>query len=499
MDNKENFSQFRRQSKKGIFVIYLNILYKALKAFWLLVFIFIKKFSNISESTSTYIYFGVGALLLFFLIRAFLIFKNFQFKIENKHFILKKGILKKTHTSIPFDRIQNINFKQNIIQQIINVHEVNIETAGSSKAEISIKALSFKEASALKQAVTIFDKSSAILDAEIENKPLLEIGFSALMKVSFTENHLQSLLLLFAVLVGFYQQISDLFDGLGKQHLLDNYITENASSLENNIILIVGFLILLSVIAVLSSLVRVVLRHFNLTVFVKNNALEIYQGLTTKKSVILKKDKVQHITISHNPIKKKLGISFITFKQAISGKVKKKQDKVIKIVGCKVAQVLAIKELLFPSQNLQGIDKIFSDAYFRFRLYFRGFLVLFIINIGFYFSFENNAVFLGNILLIPIFICLIEVSFKKRYYLFNEDLLLVGAGTIETHKTYLPFFKVQHVKLKQTIFQVRNNVADVVFQTASGKITIPCIPIEKAQQIYNYTLFKVETSQKSWM
>jgi putative membrane protein len=76
---------------------------------------------------------------------------------------------------------------------------------------------------------------------------------------------------------------------------------------------------------------------------------------------------------------------------------------------------------------------------------------------------------------------------------------LVGEGTIETHKTYLPFFKVQHVKLKQTIFQVRNNVADVVFQTASGKITIPCIPIEKAQQIYNYTLFKVETSQKSWM
>jgi putative membrane protein len=499
MDNTENFSQFRRQSKKGIFVIYLNILYTALKALWLVLFLFIQKFSKIPESILLYIYLGTAALLVFFLIRAFLIFKNFQFKIENKHFILKKGILKKTDTSIPFDRIQNINFKQNIIQQIINVHEVNIETAGSSKAEISIKALSYKEAGALKQAITIFDKSAAIPDAESENKPLLEIGFSALMKVSFTENHLQSLLLLVAVLVGFYQQISDLFDGLGKQDLLDNYITENASSLENNVILIVGFLIILSVIAVLSSVVRVVLRHFNLTVFVKNNALEIYQGLTTKKSVILKKDKVQHITISHNPIKKRLGISFITFKQAISGKVKKKQDKIIKIVGCKAAQVFAIKDLLFSNENLEGIDKNFSDSYFRFRLYLRGFLVLFIINIGLFIGFENNVILLGNILLTPIFILSIEVSFKKTYYLFNEDLLLVGQGTIETHKTYLPFFKVQNVKLKQTIFQVRNNVADVVFQTASGKIKIPCIPLEKAQQIYNYTLFKVETSQKSWM
>ncbi|MFT5257848.1 MAG: putative membrane protein, partial [Arenicella sp.] len=105
MDNTDRFSNFRRQSKKGILVIYLNILYKAFKAFWFLLFLFIQKFSKIPESTLLYIYIGVFTLLVFLLIRAFLIFKNFQFKIENKHFILQKGILKKTHTSIPFDRI----------------------------------------------------------------------------------------------------------------------------------------------------------------------------------------------------------------------------------------------------------------------------------------------------------------------------------------------------------------------------------------------------------
>ena len=78
-------------------------------------------------------------------------------------------------------------------------------------------------------------------------------------------------------------------------------------------------------------------------------------------------------------------------------------------------------------------------------------------------------------------------------------MLLVAQGTIETHKTYVPFFKVQNIALKQTIFQAKKNVADIVLQTASGKIKIPCISIEKAQQLYNYTLFKVETSQKSWM
>ncbi|QTD37385.1 PH domain-containing protein [Polaribacter batillariae] len=499
MDNSEDFSQFKRQSKKGILIIYLNLLYKALKAFWILLFLFIQKFSKISETTFNYIYLGVFVVLVFFLVRAFLIFKNFQFKIENNHFILKRGIIKKINTSIPFDRIQHINFKQNIIQQIINVHEVNIETAGSAKAEISIKALSFKEAKALKNALTIFDKKNVTQETVITEKPLLKVGFLELIKVSLTENHLQSLVLLFAVLIGFYQQISELFEGLGKREVLDDYISENTSTLETSVFLIVSLLIFFTVIAVLSSLVRVVLRHFNLTVFVKNNALEIYQGLTTKNSVILKKDKVQHITVSTNPIKKKLGISFITFKQAISGKVKKKQHKIIKIVGCKLAQVSTIKELLFPNENLEGFDKNYPDAYFRARLYFRSILFFLVLNIVLYFGFESLHVFWMNALLVPIFIFFIELKLRKRYYLFNDELLLLGSGSIETHKTYLPFFKVQNVKLKQTIFQAKKNVADVVFQTASGKIKIPCISMENALKIYNYTLFKIETSQKLWM
>ena len=77
--------------------------------------------------------------------------------------------------------------------------------------------------------------------------------------------------------------------------------------------------------------------------------------------------------------------------------------------------------------------------------------------------------------------------------------MLIGSGTIETHVTYLPFVKVQNIKLKQSYFHERKNIADVVFQTASGKIKIPCLSKDLALQIYNFTLFKVETSKQSWM
>jgi putative membrane protein len=305
--------------------------------------------------------------------------------------------------------------------------------------------------------------------------------------------------LLFAILVGFYQQISEISNGLGKQEVLDNYIFKNSSALQSSVFLIIGLLLFLTIIAVVSSVVRVLLRHFNLRVYLKDNALEIYQGLITKKSIVLKKDKVQHITISHNPIKKKLGISFITFKQAVSGKVKKKQDKIIKIVGCKKEQIAIITNLLFPNEILEAEKKNFSNVYFKFRLYLRSIVFLVALNVLFVVSQLGIWIFLVNLILFPIVVFFVELQYRKRYYYFNENILVLNSGSIETHRTYLPFFKVQNIQLKQTILQANREVVDVVFQTASGKIKIPCISMASAQEIYNYTLFKVETSIKSWM
>ncbi|WP_165730312.1 PH domain-containing protein [Polaribacter sp. 20A6] len=499
MNNTFDFSQFSKQSKKGILVIYLKLLYKVLKSFWVLLFLFIQKFSELNESIFFYIYLGLGFLFLFFLIRAFLIYENFQFKVQNNHFILKQGILNKTSTSISFDRIQNINFKQNIIQQIINVHEVNIETAGSNKTEISIKALSFQKAKALKSELSSYN-SNILKEESVAEKPFLKISLLELLKVSLTENHLQSLLIFLALLLGLYQQLEQLFNGIGKDYLLNEYIEKSGSSFHKSVFVFIVLFILLVFIAILSSFIRVFLFHFNLTVFIKDQNFEIYQGLLTKKSIILKKDKIQSITVSTNPIKKILGIFFITFKQAVSGKVSgKRKDKLIRIVGCKTAQVSKVKELLFNFSEVDHLEKKQVHVYLKKRMYFLSFILLLILNGALYLTFLDRLVFLGNVLLVPLFILFVSLIFNKRFYKISDDVLLVGSGFFDTHLTYLPFFKVQNIKMMQTFFQERNKVVDLVFQTASGEIKLPCIEKSEAIKIYNYTLFKVESSTDLWM
>lgn len=496
MSSTFDFSSFSKQSPRGILIIYFQQLYNLVKLSWVLIFFIVKDFSRISSLSLFYIYSSIFGILLFYFIRAFLIYKNFQFKVENHHFILQQGIFSKTNTSIPFHRIQNINFKQNLVQQLIDVYEVTIETAGSTNTEIAIKALSFDKASALKNLVTASNQNDDILvDAK---KPFIKISPLALFKVSLTENHLRNLLLFFALMIGFFQQIQQIFDGFGKTETINGFIKNSTSVLTASFFFVFLLLLFLTITAFITSFVRIFLVHFNLTAYIEKDAFEINQGLFTKKSLILKKQKIQNIIISTNPLKRRIGISYLTFKQAVSGEISKKTEKVIKLVGCKENQVNLIKSNLFETTEIENLDKLYPDVYYKKRVYFFSFLFLGVIYSLIY-MFLQPLLLASLLIVIPIFLVLIHKKLKKKFYKITEDMLLVGSGMIETHVTYLELFKVQNVKIHQTFFQEKSKVADIVFQTASGKIEIPCLPLQLATSIYNHVLYKVETSTQPWM
>jgi len=493
-----NFSEFSKQSPKGIIVLYFKQIYTTLKLFWILLFFAIKDFSKFSKIGENYIYLSILVVLLFFLIRAFLIYKNFLFKIDNNHFILQQGIISKTNTSIPFHRIQNINFKQNLVQQIINVYEVSIETAGSTDTEIAIKALNFEDANNLKSVILDSKEINESVVKQSTEKPFLKISILELFKVSLTENHLRNLFLFFAILLGFFQQIQQIADSFGETETLDGFIKDSTNAVSTSFILVFSLLVFLTITAFITSFVRIFLVHFNLSAYLKKDAFEINQGLFTKKSIILKKQKIQNITVSTNPLKRLIGISYITFKQAVSGKINQKNEKVIKIVGCKKNQVDDVKTNLYDFKDIEAQVKMYPDTYYKKRVYFFNLLFLVIIYVSIYIFTEPFFLY-SLVLILPIYGFLIQKKIKKRFYKLNDEMIVVGNGMIETHHTYLELFKVQNIKLKQTIFQQRSNVTDLILQTASGKITVPCLSYSKAIEMYNHILYKVETSHKSWM
>ena len=98
-------------------------------------------------------FYAIIALLIPF-IWAFFAYYVFRYKIGKKNVEIFKGFLWKQHIIIPISRVQNINVVQNPIMQILNIADVRIETAGSSrrKSEGRIPGVTPKEADRIRTA-----------------------------------------------------------------------------------------------------------------------------------------------------------------------------------------------------------------------------------------------------------------------------------------------------------------------------------------------------------
>lgn len=494
MNNSFDFSSFSRQSSKGIIVNYFLIFYKSLKSTWVLIpLLFTKKTEDFSV---TIIVLGIALILIYILIRSILLYLNYKFKVKDNSFILKHGILKKTNVSIPFSKIQNVKFKQNFIQQIINVTEVEIETAGAKNVEISIKALTRERAEALKKV--LFSEKNVINvennSIEKEHTELLKVSPLELLKVSISENHFNSFLLLFAFIFSGYAQLKDVLEDLEINNQLDLIVEENASSLVHDVFLVSILLLFTFVISIIISFFRIFLKHFNLKLSIKEKAIEVSQGLITKQHNIIKKEKVQYLVVSTNPLKKIIGIYNIVFKQATSGKIK--NHKIIKIVGAKFEQVSILKNILFNEEISKSEEVFIPESYYLTQMYFRSFLLIGILNL---LAFLDLNFLFFNIMLFPLVIVLINLKYNKTFFKLHPNMLEIGSGQFSTEVIYFELFKIQHIKMRQTIFQKRKNVVDIVLQTASGKIKIPCVNKNLAIELYNIMLYKTEISNKSWM
>ena len=154
-----DFSQPRRQEPIGIIVIFADNVQKYVRV--LLAFVAVSIFR---ENVSQYLYVGIGLLVVLAAVFSFLQYRRFQFHIEGEELVLDKGIFVREKQTIPFHRIQTVNLTQTIIQQILGITGLKIDTAGSAKEELQIRALKKKEAEALQ----------SFLDKAKEEAPLSE-------------------------------------------------------------------------------------------------------------------------------------------------------------------------------------------------------------------------------------------------------------------------------------------------------------------------------------
>ncbi|MFK7926258.1 MAG: PH domain-containing protein [Bacteroidia bacterium] len=493
----------QRQSPMAVGFILYRYLKKMVRTFFAL--ILIVAFQQ-GDNTMTYILGGVIAILAIQLIYALLSYLRYTFYVEGDELIIESGVLGRKRTGIPFDRIQTISFEQNVFHQALNVVQLNIDTAGSAQAELNIDALVRPKAEELRafilaqKAAIEGEKTDEELGEEVniqatikvEEREVIRLSFRDLVLIGVTENHFRTA----GILVGAAFSLYQLVEGESTEAFLKLFDGVSSFMLSSSLLLILSLVIMLSISSFVVSLVSTILRYFDFRLWRTEKGFRINSGLLNRREQAAARSKIQLVKWATNPLRQLMGLSTVRLYQASSQEVKSKQA--ITIPGCQDPAKRKIVEEIIPATDQldyteHNISKLFIG---RMTLYFGIIPAVFFSGI----TYVNNGWYALAWLGLAILVWALAQRYQKRYrWYVNEQTLLIHDGIIASKHTLLAWYKIQSVSLKQSPYQRKKDLADVVLNTAAGAVSIPYLPLSQAKELRDFVLYQVETTERDWM
>lgn len=101
-------------------------------------------------STATIMLVGLGAVVAWE--TAYV--RRYEYQLTADTFDIHSGVISRREREIPFERIQNVDIAQNVVQRAIGIAEVRLETAGGGGSEARLRYVSRGEATRLQELIS---------------------------------------------------------------------------------------------------------------------------------------------------------------------------------------------------------------------------------------------------------------------------------------------------------------------------------------------------------
>ena len=425
---------------------------------------------------------GALALLLFLGVGVLLFWRRFEFRAGANEIRIDSGILNRTHRSIPFDRIQDVDITQGPIARVLGLARVKFETGASAGEEEGVlQAISLERAQELRALVRARRRTGAVAAAthtaadgveEAESTPVYAMDLKRL----FFAGAFNFSLALFAGLFGLTQTVGDVvgFDPFSRAFWLSllsagdpfrDFIIAHqiATAIAGGVVLIV--------IGVATGIVRTALTEFGFRLDRTGVGLRRRRGLFTKTDVTLPVSRAQAAVIASGPLRDRFNWREL------------RVQSLAKDEGGKGSHVLA------PLAHDEEVNRIFAEfgwpalpGQIAWKNVSRSFVTALAVAMS-----PLVLVAIGNAFFRPIvgaifFIVLVGVvasrwlAWKRTGYLLDGDRLLVRTGWWRRRITVLPARKIQSVDLRENFVTRAFGVASLQFGVAGGGMTIHSIP-----------------------
>jgi len=480
--------------------MFANSLQKTVRALWPMLLIWLVKFDSLNKI----VFFGsVAGVVLIIGVISYLQYLFFTFHIdeENGEFVIQKGVFNKTRITIQLHKIQQVNINQSLIQRLVGVHKLEIDTAGSDKKEASISAISHELATILKERLINHSQqetveNSNIISEEVTPTSFIKIGLLSLVKIGFTSNYIKS----FALIFVFFTTILENLQQLNTEVIDEDKVTGYLDTLPiiTSFLIVVGFFIGL---ILLVNLVRTILKYFDFTIQKSKQAIILSYGLLSTKNTLLNPNKVQKIKVTQNYFQKKLDVTTIGIHQASSDAEKVKEKDQIEVPGCTEKESDAILKLLLgqlPQKGRQYLPNWRKLAVNTFFFLLVPILITLFLNYKTEFVTWNDWFIYATIF--SVFVGLMLWFSFKNYKLFvSNDFIIKQNGAWDIDTTIIEPFKIQAIETQQFFWQKATNIGSVTLSTAGGTVSFTTGNYSEIKQLVNYWLYQVETWEKNWM
>ncbi|MFY7987825.1 MAG: PH domain-containing protein, partial [Flavobacterium sp.] len=446
---------------------------------------------------------SVAGVVLIIAIISYLQYLFFTFHIdeENGEFVIQKGVLNKTRITIQLHKIQQVNINQSLIQRIVGVHKLEIDTAGSDKKEASISAISHDLATILKERL-INHSQQETSDFTDENREdiipisFIKIGLPSLIKIGFTSNYIKSFALIFVFFTTIIENLQQLNTEVIDEDKVTNYL--DTLPIIYSFLLVVGFFIGLILVV---NLVRTILKYFDFTIQKSKQAIILSYGLLSTKNTLLNPNKVQKIKITQNYFQKKLDVTTIGIHQASSDVEKVKEKDQIEVPGCTENERDAILKLLLGQLPQKG--KMYLPNWRKLAVNSIFFLLLPIVITLFLNQITEFVTWKEWILYTSIFTVFTSIllwySFKNYRLFVSNEFVIKQNGAWDIDTTFIEHYKIQAIETQQFFWQKATNIGSVTLSTAGGTVSFTTGNFTEIKQLVNYWLYQVESWEKNWM
>ena len=497
---ERTFNTPQRQSLVGIVVLFFDTLRLYLKVFGPILIVLVVNFKEINK-----LYLTLGTLIVLVIVAliSFLKYQNFTFYIdvENEEFIISEGVFNKTKTTFQLNKIQQVNINQSLIQRVIGVFELEVDTAGSTNKEVKIKAISHPLALSLKGHLLDNENRNLSTTEVAQTKeevgtasPFINISFISLLKVGMTSNYIKSL----ALLILFFITATDYINKFTGHDILKDGAIEKYVNKSAIITSLLMFLLFLFVLVLVINVFRIVVRYFDYKITKQKGSLLLSFGLINSKSTILKSEKVQITTVSSNYFQKKMNISEMKIIQTTSGE-KENKDTSIEIPGCSSQEKNEILKLLFHQIPQKGMGLLPNYR----KLVFAIFMIIVLPLIVFVILANRIQEVMEFAWVSPIYVIFVGLilyfGFRNYRLFISDDFIIKQSGAWDIRDEIIAIEKIQAITTSQLFWHKSADIGYLTLHTAGGNIGFQLGNYTTIKKYVNLWLYKIETSDSNWM